>query len=112
MSTQARRYCGASISMAGRFARTERSRPTDSSVNLDTGPRLRLDDGNALHGVLERDRRAAQLARNVDRRALAGREVARQLEPASVGDEVIPGLAVRFCFQRRVADVLDGQYID
>src|SRR5579872_5335533 len=98
MRTHARRYCGASISIAGRFARTERRRPTDSSLNLDTGPRLRLDDGNALDRVHERDRLAAQLARNVDRRALAGREVARQLEPAAVGDEVISGLAVRLCF--------------
>src|SRR5438132_323871 len=111
-STHARRYCGASISIAGRLEKICSSRSSDWSLNRDTRPRFRFDHGNALHGVDQRHSRAAQLVRKLDRRRLARRQVARQVEPVAVGDELISRLAVRSSTKDGIADVANSQYVD
>src|SRR5688500_10660281 len=85
MSTQARRCCGASISMAGRRARISLSRSSAASSN--TRERFERDDGNSLQGVIE-------LAGNADVDGLAGMEIAGKREPAVAVDEAELGLTV------------------
>src|SRR2546428_4719420 len=111
-STHARRYCGASISIAGRLEKICCSRSSDWSLNRDTRPRLRFDHGDALHGVHQRHSPAAQLLRKLDRRRLARRQVARQVEPATVGNEVISRLAIRSSAESDIADIANSQDVD
>src|SRR5205814_9433716 len=86
MSTDARRCSGASISTAGRRASIARRRSSDESSKRGGMPRLRLEHRNSFDGVIEPQCRATTM-RNGERRLLARREIARQLEPA-IGDLV------------------------
>src|SRR5438309_1325215 len=95
--------------MAGRRARISRSRPSDASLNRDTRPRLRIDGRNSLNCVRQTERSPAQLVRKLDRRGRARREIARQIEPSIICDDVISRLTVRACLQSRVAAVADRE---
>src|SRR5205085_991085 len=114
ISTQARLYCGASISTAGRAARWTRSRASAASSNRGMGPCLLVDGGDAVHGVMERERPVGQV--DVDDGVLANAQVAGELQPAVVelliavehfGDEAIRRLPVRTGGNRGVAAVCD-----
>src|SRR5687767_6094049 len=85
MSTQARRCCGASISMAGRRARISLSRSSAASSN--TRNLFERDDGDALQGEID-----LPLGSDVD--GLARVKIARKREPSVASDEAQLGLAV------------------
>src|SRR5712692_2554769 len=108
-STQARRYCGAWISIAARRSRIFRRRSSDSSVNRDTPPRLRLDERNTLHAIHQLEPHAAQIGRKLEGRPLARCEIARQIQPEAIRDQAITGLTVLASPQCSLADVADGQ---
>src|SRR5689334_5313692 len=88
MSTEARRCWGASISTAGRRSRRSRSRFSAAASKGGGMPGLRLEHRNAFHGVVETER-GAWTVRGFDRRRLAGRQIAWQLDPA-VSDLPLP----------------------
>ena len=52
---------------------------------------------------------SAQLVRKLDRRGRAGREIAREIEPTIICDDVISRLAVRACLQSRFAGIADRE---
>src|SRR5687768_10455261 len=103
MSTQARRCCGASISMAGRRARISLSRSNAASSN--TRNLFERNERDALQGDVD-------LARQFDLRRLPRVEVAWKGQPFVARDEAQLGLPVGARANGRGADVAESGAFD